>query len=450
MQHSTALLKKSYDLRGIYPTQIDAPFFESIGHAFALWAPSGSVVIGWDARLSTPELKEAMIRWLISGGRNVIDLGLISSDMLQFASIHLAEEVALGIMITASHNPKEYNGFKCCLKNAAPIDLRVVGPILADTIERWVMYSGALGSYETYDPLPAWINKVASFVQSDMSHLRVVADAGNGTAGVFMGALAEKLWFELIPLFFEPDGNFPNHHPSPIEWKNMVDLQRSVIAEWADIGVAFDGDADRAIFCDKNGMIVSPSIALAAIAEYFLHLQPGGKILYNTPTSHIVRETILKSGGIPIQEKVGNVYIKAHMQSDPEIIFAGEHSSHYFFSSLGNLDSGLMAFVLFLEYMSQFELTAEEVRLKFSKYSAIEETNFVVPSVWDAITIFEDIYKDGIQEKSDGLTITYLEWWMSIRGSMNEPILRINIEANSAEILETKKNEVFQLIGALK
>ena len=252
MHSSLSLLKKSYDLRGIYPTQIDTSFFTLIGQAFGSWAPVGEIIIGGDARLSTPELKSAMIAGLVSTGRVVRDIGLVSSDMLQFASIHHAETTAMAIMVTASHNPKEYNGFKCCLGNARPINLQEVGPELIAIIDRAGLLSAEGGQVIKSSILEAWIDRVSAFITTDLSGLRIVADAGNGTAGIFMSALAERLGFELIPLYFEPDGSFPNHHPSPIEAKNMVDLQTRVIAEHADIGVAFDGDADRAVLCDNR------------------------------------------------------------------------------------------------------------------------------------------------------------------------------------------------------
>jgi phosphomannomutase len=448
MNSSLGLLKKSYDLRGIYPTQIDAVFFTLVGKAFGSWAPAGEIIIGGDARVSTPELKSAMIAGLVSTGRVVRDIGLVSSDMLQFASIHHAETTAMAIMVTASHNPKDYNGFKCCLTNAGPIDLQKVGPELIAIIDGDNLLSAEGGQVIQSSILEAWIDRVSSFVTTDLSGLRIVADAGNGTAGVFMSALAERLGFELTPLYFEPDGNFPNHHPSPIEAKNMVDLQARVISEWADIGVAFDGDADRAVLCDSAWVIITPSITMAAITEHFLHLHPGWKILTNTPTSHIVRDTVERLGGICLVERVGHVYLKSQMEKDPEIIFGGEHSSHYFFPSLGNLDSGLVAFVIFLEYMGQFELTAEWVRKRFSKYANIEETNFTVSSVSETIELLASKYTDGAQDRTDGLTVTYPDWWMSVRGSSNEPLIRLNIEANSPQILETQKRELLSIIEA--
>lgn len=268
-------------------------------------------------------------------GKDVVFLGITASDMLQYATIAW-EDVGLALMVTASHSPKEYNGFKLCLKNAEPVNLKTVGIEIAHLVESGATETLAEvpGKRENRDILPLWIEKVASFTSGDFSDLVVVADAGNGVAGTFMPALAEKLGFKLIPLFFEPDGNFPNHHPSPIESKNMVDLQRKVREVGANIGVAFDGDADRAVMCDENADIISSSRTLAAIAEMRLMANPGKKIIYNTTTSDIVADTVRSVGGTPIREKVGHVYIKEHMKNDSEVIFAGESSSHYFFPEI--------------------------------------------------------------------------------------------------------------------
>lgn len=293
---NTNILTRSYDLRAVYPSEITEADFSVIGQAIGSWAPDGAIYIGGDARLSTPSLKKAMIEGLMQAGKEVVDLGIISSDMLQFSTLHYPD-AAVGIMITASHNPKEYNGFKMCLKHAVPINLKSVGPELLH-----IMESGALitrpeqAKLGEKNILPAWIDFLATHAQSDLSGLKVVADAGNGTAGIFMQPLADRLGFELIPLFFEPDGNFPNHHPSPIESKNLQDLVKKVRECGADIGVAFDGDADRAVMCDENGEIISSSQILAAISELLLADKPGKKIVYNTTCGHIAKDTIESCG----------------------------------------------------------------------------------------------------------------------------------------------------------
>lgn len=433
-----SLLLKSYDLRGIYPTQIDESYFLELGKAFGLWAPMGTIIIGGDARLSTPSMKSSFIEGLLSVGQNVADIGIVSSDMLQFSSIYYADATA-SVMITASHNPKQYNGMKCCLKNAEPINLKQAAPELIHIIETGkTAESYTRGTFETRDILAGWIDKIASFTMSDFSGLKVVADAGNGTAGVFMGALAEKLGFELVPLFFEPDGNFPNHHPSPIESKNMVDLIAKVREVGADIGVAFDGDADRAVMCDENGEIISASIALCAIAEMLLARKPGGKIIHNATCSNIVADTVRANGGEVIREKVGHVYIKERMKNDPDVIFAGEHSSHYFFRELGNADSGVAAFVCVLEYLAQYELSAAGLQAKFAKYHNIEETNYEVADPKAVIEKLAEEFNDGTQDRFDGLTVRYSDWWFNVRPSSNEPLLRLNLEANNAALLAEK------------
>lgn len=450
------LISRSYDLRAVYPTEFSESDFVLLGQVLGSWAPEGTVYIGGDSRCSTPSLKRAMIDGLLRAGRAVADIGLVSSDMLQYSTI-LFPDAALGIMITASHNPKEFNGFKMCLKNAIPINLKLIASELVHLIESKQLIETAstterelpMRRLEKIDILPQWIDFLAAHAQGDLSELTVVADAGNGTAGVFMQALADRLGFTLIPLYFEPDGNFPNHHPSPIESKNMQDLLRKVRETGADIGVAFDGDADRAVMCDETGEIISASITLSAISELLLTENPGKKIMYNATCSHIVRDTVISLGGFPVREKVGHVYLKEHMQRDPDIIFAGEHSSHYYFRDMGNADSGVLAFLLVLEYLEQFELTASEMRNKFGKYHCIEETNFRVNSVPAVLESLSEIYRDAKQERFDGLTVSFEDGsWFNVRGSSNEPLIRLNLESVSPEGLESLSKKVISEIRA--
>ncbi len=442
------LLSRSYDLRAVYPTEISEPDFVLVGQALGSWAPEGAVYIGGDARLSTPNLKKAMIDGLLRAGRSVIDIGLVSSDMLQYATIRYPN-AAIGVMITASHNPKEFNGFKMCFKNAAPINLKLIAPELIHIIEtKQLVDRPSEGQLSSFDTIPDWIDFLAEHSHGDMNGITVVADAGNGTAGVFMQALADRLGFTLIPLYFEPDGNFPNHHPSPIESKNMQDLLTKVIETGADIGVAFDGDADRSVMCDETGTIISASITLSAISELLLTEHPGKKIMYNETCSHIVRDTVLELGGIPVREKVGHVYLKEHMKSDPDIIFAGEHSSHYYFRDMGNADSGALAFLFVLEYLEQYETSASEMRKKFGKYHGIEETNFRVMSVPDVLESLSETYRQEKQERFDGLTVEFADGsWFNVRGSSNEPLIRLNAEALSQERLKMLVEKVISEIG---
>lgn len=444
-------LSRSYDMRAIYGQDFSDADFELVGQALGSWAPQGTVYVGGDARLSTPALKRAMIAGLLRAGRNVVDIGLVSSDMLQYSTIRNTD-AAIGIMITASHNPKEFNGFKMCFRNAAPINLKLIAPELIHIIEtKQLVESPATGNLSQKDTLPDWIDFLADHAQADLSELTVVADAGNGTAGVFMTALAERLGFTLIPLYFEPDGNFPNHHPSPIESKNMQDLLKKVREVGADIGVAFDGDADRAVMCDENGEIISASMTLAAVSELLLTESPGKKIMYNATCSHIVRDTILAHGGTPVREKVGHVYLKERMSQDSDIIFGGEHSSHYYFRDMGNADSGALAFLLLLEYLEQYELKASALRQKFGKYQNIEETNFRVESVAAVLEKLAAVYESENQERFDGLTVSFADGsWFNVRGSSNEPLIRLNAEAMSAERLESLTAKVISEIGGTR
>lgn len=441
-----SLLSKSYDFRGVFGRDFSTPDYEVLGFAFASLLPGAKFAVGRDARTSSPELAAAFLRGIAKSGKGGVDLGLVSSDMLQFSSVAYPD-VDAAFMVTASHNPKEYNGLKSCLKNAEPVNLKEWGPKVAAFAAANPLPESVSGTVENRDVSDAWVEHVASFARGDFRGLKVVADAGNGVAGAFLPKLAAKLGFELVGLFLEPDGEFPNHHPSPIESKNTLDLVAKVREVGADVGVAFDGDADRAVACDETGTVVPAAAMMCAIVESVLAEKPGASIVYNAVSSDAVPELVAELGGKPVKSKVGHVYIKEMMKADPSIEFGGEHSSHYYFRKNANADSGIIAFVCFLSAMADKGLRASGVREAFAKYPAIEETNFAVDDVAAATARVEAAYPDALKERFDGVTLRMPEFWINLRPSSNEPLLRLNLEAKNAAVLEREFERVKSLLS---
>ncbi|MDQ1344181.1 MAG: Phosphomannomutase, partial [Patescibacteria group bacterium] len=376
---------------------------------------------------------------------DAVDLGLVSSDMLQYATVCYGD-VDAGFMVTASHNPKEYNGLKSCLKNAEPVNLKDLGPKIADFLARTPVPSDIVGKEEVRDVSDLWTEHVASFARGSLKGIKVVADAGNGAAGAFLPKLAKRLGFEMTGLFLEPDGNFPNHHPSPIESKNTLDLVAKVREVGADVGVAFDGDADRAVACDETGTVVPAAAMMCSIAENVLSEKPGASVVYNAVSSDAVPELVTALGGKPVKAKVGHVYIKEMMKADPSIEFGGEHSSHYYFRKNANADSGIIAFVCFLSAMVEKNQKASDVRKAYAKYPAIEETNFRVSDVAAATAKIEAAYPEAEKERFDGLTLRMPTFWINLRPSSNEPLLRLNLEAHDENTLSREFGNVRRIL----
>lgn len=449
------IINRSYDIRAIYPTEINEEYYYKFGFAFAsLQKNANTFAVWYDSRLSSKSLSEALISWIIDAGKKVIDAGLCSTDMVYFASWKYSE-VDIWIMITASHNPKEYNWIKSCYKNAAPINMKSFGWDMINYLENnnivvKIKNSQTLAremDYRKHDLSDDFVEHVASFVDIDnIRPLKVVADAGNWVAGIFMTKLSEKLWFELIPLFFEPDGNFPNHHPSPIEPENVEDMIQKVRETGADLWVAFDWDADRMYICDETWELWSGTITTAMITKLILQKNPWKKIIYNAVCGNIIQEIIDTNKWKWIRAKVWHVYIKELMNLDSDIVFWGEHSWHYYFKDNWNADSWVIAFAIALELISASWKKSSEVKKEFEKYFAIPETNSKVKSVPWKLAELKEIYKDWIIDEFDGLTVRFSDYWFNVRPSSNEPLLRLNIEANSRELLSQKTKELLDII----
>ena len=437
---------KAYDVRGVVPDDLDVELVRRIGAAFARWSGASSIVIGRDCRLSSPELARGIADGATSTGVHVIDLGLASTDLLYFASGSLDMP---GIMLTASHNPKQYNGMKFCLAGAKPVGEETGLRTIRDMVEHdAVPASGDHGSVQERDLLDDYVEHVLSFIDVDaMRPLTVVADTANGMGGLVVPAVMRRLPVTLHHLFPELDGTFPNHPADPIDPENQKDLKAAVVEHGADIGLAFDGDADRVFLIDERAQDVSGSLLTALVAIAMLEHEPGAKIVHNLICSWTVPEVIREHGGEPVRTRVGHSFIKQVM-AETGAIFGGEHSGHYYFRENYRADSGLIAAVAALGELSKDGRPLSELLAPLRRYEASGEINSVVEDPAARIEEIAAHYVDGTQDRLDGLTVEFDDWWCNVRPSNTEPLLRLNAEARTSELLAEKTAEVLALIRA--
>ena len=435
------IIFKAYDVRGLYPEQLDEEAATRIGYAFARFTESDRVVVGRDMRTSSPSLAEAFGRGLAGAGATMVDLGEVSTDALYYASGVMELP---GAMFTASHNPPAYNGLKVCRAKAAPIGadsgLQAIKELASEPAP------SAEAQIEPQDILPAYADHCRSLVDLDsLTPLKVAIDAGNGMAGKTVPIVFEPLPFDVVPLYFELDGTFPNHLANPIEPENLVDLQRAVTENGCHVGIAFDGDADRMFLVDDRGRLIQGSTTTAMVAERLLKKFPGESIIYNLICSWTVPEVITENGGKPIRTRVGHSFIKEIM-AETGAIFGGEHSGHYYFRDNYRADSGMIAALLVLEAMSETGRPLSEMLHPYDRYAASGEINSEVADQNGSIERLARTYSDGKQDRTDGLTVEYEDWWFNCRASNTEPLLRLNLEARTEALMEEKRDEVLGII----
>jgi phosphomannomutase len=434
---------KAYDVRGLYPEQLDEQAARRIGAAFATFTGARAVVVGRDCRLSSPALAGAFSEGLTGQGADVVDIGLATTDMLYFASGSLELP---GAMFTASHNPPEWNGLKLCRAGAAPVGEDSGLMEVRDLAERGVEPGPGGGKVHTRDLIEEYIEHVLSFVDAEaMAPLTVVADAANGMAGLVLPRIFERLPLRLIGLYLELDGTFPNHAADPIQPENQEDLRRAVKEHQADVGLAFDGDADRVFVVDEEAQGVSGSLITALVAESMLEREPGAKILHNVICSWVVPEVIREHGGVPIRTRVGHSLIKKVM-AETGAIFGGEHSGHYYFRDHFRADSGLIAALVVLERLSRAGVPMSELLAPYQRYHVSGEINLEVKDQAGVIERVARAFADGRQDRLDGLTVEFEGWWFNVRPSNTEPLLRLNVEARTEEMLEEKAAQVLSMI----
>jgi phosphomannomutase len=433
---------KAYDVRGVYPDELNEDVARRVGAAFARFVDSDRIVVGRDMRTSSPALVDAFAEGAATEGGTIVDVGEVSTDALYFASGKLDLP---GVMFTASHNPARYNGMKMCKPQAVPIGSESGMNEIQATAEALDSPS-APARVEENDILGDYADHCRSFVDANaLRPLKVAIDAGNGMAGKTVPIVFDPLPFEVSPLYFELDGTFPNHPANPIEEANLVDLQKLVLERGCDVGISFDGDADRVFLVDEKADLISGSVTTAMVAETLLKKNPGEKIIYNLICSWAVPEVIEENGGTPIRTRVGHSFIKKVM-ADTGAIFGGEHSGHYYFRDNFRADSGMIAALLVLEAMSASSDPLSEILRPFERYSDSGEINTEVADQEAALTRLGEVYSDGKQDRTDGLTVEYEDWWFNCRASNTEPLLRLNLEARTDELMATKRDEVLRVI----
>jgi phosphomannomutase len=442
---------KAYDIRGVVGEQLDTDLVRDIGAAFARQVTENAIVIGHDMRASSPGLASAFAEGATREGVDVVMIGLASTDMLYFASGHLNLP---GAMFTASHNPAKYNGIKLCRAGAAPVGQDTGLTDIQREVEAGTPPSEGktAGKLETRDMLTGYVAYLHGLVDLSGSRpLKVVVDAGNGMGGHTVPAMFEGLPIDIVPMYFELDGSFPNHEANPLDPKNIVDLQAKVREVGADAGVAFDGDADRCFVVDERGEPVPPSTITALVAVRELAKDPGGTVIHNLITSKGVPEIVAEHGGKPVRTRVGHSFIKAEM-ARTGAIFGGEHSAHYYFRDFWRADTGMLAALHVLAALGEQERPLSELTSEYTRYAASGEINSTVADQAGRMAAVKEAFaaREGVHtDELDGLTVELpTGGWFNIRPSNTEPLLRLNIEAPDEDAVAAIRDEVLAIVRA--
>jgi len=438
---------KAYDIRGIYPDELDEDGAYAIARAYIDEFEPRKIAVGRDMRLSSPSMAAAVMRGAADLGAGVVDVGMVGTEMVYFAVGEL--DLEGGIMVTASHNPKEYTGMKIVRRGALPVggDSGLLD-IRTRAMSGARHETGPAGTITQVDIWPRFVDRVLSFIDVDaVKPLRVVIDAANGMAGAMLPPVLERLPIDAVRCYFEPDGTFPNHEPNPLLPENREFIIGKVRAEHADLGVAFDGDADRCFFVDDTGEFVPGDFVTALLAESVLDKEPGAKILYDVRASWAVPRTIERAGGVPLVNRVGHAFFK-HRMREEGAAFGGEVSGHYYFRDFSQADSGVIPFLLMLELISKRGQKLSEILRPYrQQYFLTGELNTPVADVALKLQELKERFgSEGNVSHLDGLSVDADEWHMNVRPSNTEPLLRLNLEALSPELMERKRDEVLEAI----
>jgi phosphomannomutase len=442
---------KAYDIRGVYPDQIDESVARLVGNAFVGFTGARRVLVGRDARPSSEPLTAAFSDGATAAGADVVDLGLASTDLVYFAS---GDADAPGAMFTASHNPAEYNGIKLCRAGAAPVGVETgLADIKAAVADGRFETSATPGRVERRDLLPEFVTHVRSFIDTDaLAGQRIVADTANGLGGLIVPAVFDGLPVDVDLLFGELDGTFPNHPADPIQPENLRDLQARILERDADVGLAFDGDADRVFLVDDRAEPLSGSLTTAIVAASILGRLPAEAsdadrtVVYNLICSKAVPEIVRELGGTPVRSRVGHSFIKQVM-ADTGARFGGEHSGHYYFRDNFRADSGIIAALVTLETLARSGVTLSELRRRYERYAQSGEINRQVPDPTAAIERIAAAHAAAAQDRLDGLTVDHGAWWFNVRPSNTEPLLRLNVEAPDQASCRQHTDEVLALVA---
>ena len=444
---------KAYDVRGTVPDQLDEALALATGRAYVQVVGASTVVVGHDMRPSSPGMAGAFAQGASEAGANVIMIGLASTDQLYFASGHLGHP---GAMFTASHNPAQYNGIKMCRAHAVPVGADTGLHEIRDLIASGAATDGftpaaQAGTISEHDVLEAYAAHLLSLAPVTGRRLKVVADAGNGMAGWTAPAVFNRIGAEqvdLVPMYFELDGTFPNHEANPLDETTLADLKARVLAEGADIGLAFDGDADRCFLVDEKGRAVSPSTLTALIAARELAKEPGATVIHNLITSRAVPELVTELGGTPVRTRVGHSFIKATM-AETDAIFGGEHSGHFYFRDFWRADSGMLAALHALAALAGADGTLSELLAAYERYPMSGEINSEVADQAAVMDALEAEYagRDGVTtDRLDGLSVSHADWTFNVRPSNTEPLLRLNAEGRDEETMAAVRDDVLAKI----
>jgi len=438
---------KAYDVRGIYPSELDEVGAYAIGRAYVEQFEPKAIVVGRDMRVSSESMARAVIQGAADGGAEVRDVGMIGTEMLYFGVGEL--DLDGGVMVTASHNPKDYTGMKIVRRGALPVGgdsglLEIRDR--AQKIESPELVADAVT--ESVDIYPAFVERVLSFIDPGaVKPLRVVIDAGNGMAGAMLPPILERLPVDAVRCFFDPDGTFPNHEPNPLLPQNREFVIGKVLEEKADLGIAFDGDADRCFFVDDTGEFVPGDFVTALLAESLLEKEPGAKIIYDVRASWAVPDTVERHGGTPLVNRVGHAFIKERMRKEGAL-FGGEVSGHYYFRDFNQADSGTIPALLMLELLSKRGRPLSELLRPYTeRYFLTGELNTPVPDVALKLQeLKEHFAEEGEISHLDGVSVTAKDWHMNVRPSNTEPLLRLNLEALARDLMERKRDEALAVI----
>jgi phosphomannomutase len=433
---------KAYDIRGVYPADLDEETAYLVGRAFVAFLKCKNVVVGRDMRKSGESLFEELSKGITDQGAEVIDIGVCTTPMLSFAVAKLGYDS--GIMISASHNPKQYNAFKLIMKYAEQMSGETGISEIFELCRRNEFKPKKKGTMRKKDVLPDYKAHVLSFGRN-IKGLKVAVDYGNGVGAISARPVFSELDISIVPLYEEPDGNFPNHEANPVKYETLKDLQAKILSEKADLGIAFDGDGDRSIVLDRKGNIISPDLLLGILAEEELKEKKGGKVYYDLRFSKAIKEAIAANGGVPVMMKVGNPFYKSALIHHGGIL-AGEFSGHIMFKDNFCIDDGLFAAVKLLNLMCKNGKDVSDLVKPLQRYFQSEEINFEVSDPKAMLDSVEKAYYDGDVSDMDGILVEYDKWWFSIRASNTEPIVRLRLEADTKQLLEEKKKELLEFI----
>lgn len=437
---------RDYDIRGTYPDELNEETCYILGRAIAAYMKVSAIGVGHDMRLSSPALFKSLTKGIMDQGTDVVNLGLISTEMHYFASGR--HQMPANVIISASHNPANYNGLKIVKQGVVPLHGGFGLPEIKKlSIEQNFPLPAKKGTITNLAVMDEWIKHALSFIDClGLRRLKVAVDAGNGMGGISWQEVKKLLPVKIIPMFFEPDGSFPHHLPDPLKSDNSRELSQTIVSQKADMGFALDGDADRFFAFDEKGRMISGTVTTAIIANLLLEKYGPNTVLYNTVCGRIVPQTIEKHGGKALRVRVGHSFIKETMKKE-NALFAGEHSGHFYFRDNFFADSSLIAGLLFLEYVSKRNIAVSQIVSEFDIYPSSGELNFKVSSTDDVVKSFQtNFFESARIDNLDGLSVWFPDWWFNLRTSKTEPLLRLNLEADNEELMKEKVETISQMI----